>query len=318
MLRLDQAAGRRARRPRRERRSRKARRFRKPRRPPRQLHPFGLEGSYGRQLVAIARRARVLVDQIVVPELERIQELAGIRADALPWIGALDRLFRTVRARMAEELSEENLERLAGGVALETSAFNRAEMTRQLRASIGVDIFLADPTLTATVAEFTTRNVALIKSIPEQYFGSVEKVIRTGFRKGQRAEQLRGQIADRFGVSERRAQFIARDQISKINGQLTEERQTELGLAEYIWRTSQDERVRETHRELEGTTQKWSEPPVVSDDGRREHPGGDFQCRCTAEPKIPGVAAIKTSPRDVPRDPELVAAARRRRARRAR
>jgi SPP1 gp7 family putative phage head morphogenesis protein len=314
--------------------------------------PDRQESAYRRELIAIARRARALVREVVLPELKRIERLAGIRDDALPdaimqaladgsatattlpggdislrgrvrtdappWVGILDRLFRTVRARMAEELDPEFLERLAGNAAGEISDFNKAEMTRQLRRSVGVDIFLADPTLAATVAEFTTTNVALIKSIPAQYFGSVEKVIKTGFRKGRRAASIAPEIAARFGVSERRARFIARDQVAKINGQLTEDRQTELGLTEYIWRTSQDERVRETHRDLEGTTQKWSDPPVVSDDGRREHPGGDFNCRCTAEPKIPGVAAIKTSPRDVPRDPELVARLRTRQRRRAR
>lgn len=285
MIHLDQAPARR-RRPRRTRRARvtrRPRRFRKPRRPGRQLLPDRQETAYRRELIAIARRARALVREIVLPELKRIERLAGVRDDAVrtdapPWVGILASLFDSVRNRMARELDPEFLERLAGNAAGEISDFNKAEMTRQLRRSVGVDIFLADPTLAATVAEFTTTNVALIKSIPAQYFGSVEKVIRTGFRKGRRAASIAPEIAQRFGVSERRARFIARDQVAKINGQLTEDRQTELGLTEYIWRTSQDERVREIHRELEGTTQKWSDPPVVSDGGRREHPGGDFQC----------------------------------------
>lgn len=309
--------------------------------------PDRQETAYRRELIAIARRAQALVREIVIPELERIERLAGIvedslpgaiiqaladgsatattlpggnialrgrvRTDAPPWIGVLASLFDSVRNRMERDLKPEFLERLAGNAAGEISDFNKAEMTRQLRRSVGVDIFLADPTLAATVAEFTKVNVALIKSIPAQYFGAVEKVIKAGFRKGRRAASIAPEIAQRFGVSERRARFIARDQVAKINGQLTEERQTELGIDGYMWRTSQDERVREIHRDLEGSRQKWNAPPVVSEDGRREHPGGDFQCRCTAEPIIPGVAAIKTSPADVPRDPELVAAARRRR-----
>ncbi len=241
------------------------------------MHPFRLEKSYGEQLVTIARRARDLVEEIVVPELGRVERAAGIRGDALPWVGILAGLFLTVRNRMAEELDPEFLDRLAGNAAIETSDFNKEEMTRQLRATIGVDIFLTDPSLVETVAAFTKVNVALIKTIPANYFGQIEDIIRTNLRAGRRAEQFRGELEARFGVTERRAQFIARDQISKINGQLTESRQTDLGLDEYIWRTSRDERVRESHRDLEGTIQKWGEPPVVSDDGRREHPGGDFQ-----------------------------------------
>jgi SPP1 gp7 family putative phage head morphogenesis protein len=244
-------------------------------------------------LVKIARRGQELIDEIVVPELPRLERLALERADAgrldaPPWLGVLAELFETIRARMARLIAPEFLERLSGAAVGEVSEFNKAEMTRQMRAAIGVDIFLADPTLAETVAGFVETNAALIKSIPEQLFEKVEKVIRRGFRKGQRAEQLAPEIARQFGVSDRRARFIARDQIAKLNGQLTRERQTELGLGEYIWRTSLDERVRPSHARLEGTTQSWNDPPET-DGGRQVHPGEDYNCRCTAEPVIPGI-----------------------------
>jgi SPP1 gp7 family putative phage head morphogenesis protein len=215
---------------------------------------------------------------------------------------------------MAEELDPEFLERLATGAVVETSEFNKAEMTRQLRAAVGVDIFLADPGLLDLVRGFVANNVALIRTIPHQLFEQVEEIVRDGIRKGRRASAIAPTIAERFGVSRRRAQFIARDQIAKANGQLTQIRQTELGIQSYIWRTSRDERVRESHRELEGTEHRWDDPPTTSE-GRTVHPGEDFQCRCTAEPVIPGVETIKTSPKDVPRDPELVRRWQRRRRR---
>ncbi len=64
-----------------------------------------------------------------------------------------------------------------------------------------------------------------------------------------------------------------------IDGDLTRERQRGMGLKRYTWRTSQDERVRESHRIKEGKEFDWTKPPA--DTG---HPGQDFQCRCTAEP----------------------------------
>jgi uncharacterized protein with gpF-like domain len=78
---------------------------------------------------------------------------------------------------------------------------------------------------------------------------------------------------------------------------LTQLRQTELGVSKYIWRTSRDERVRESHRAMEGRTAVWDDPAVYLDDegdrhprsgigGVELHPGEDFQCRCFAEPVL--------------------------------
>mgnify|MGYP000210898992 CR=1 FL=1 len=72
----------------------------------------------------------------------------------------------------------------------------------------------------------------------------------------------------------------------QLNGQITEERQTQAGIEEYVWSTSNDEKVRETHEELDGTTQRWDDPPVSEKNGDRNHPGGSYQCRCVAVPVL--------------------------------
>jgi SPP1 gp7 family putative phage head morphogenesis protein len=113
----------------------------------------------------------------------------------------------------------------------------------------------------------------------------IEKLLERG--EGLSVEVLRERIEERFGVTESKADLLARDQTLKLNGQLTERLQVSAGIEEYFWTTSGDERVRESHAALDGTRQRWDEPPVVSDDGRSEHPGGDYQCRCTAFPVLP-------------------------------
>lgn len=54
----------------------------------------------------------------------------------------------------------------------------------------------------------------------------------------------------------------------------------------YVWTTQQDERVRQLHRELEGTRQLWSDPPVCGTDGFRGHPGDAGGCRCSPYPLL--------------------------------
>ena len=94
------------------------------------------------------------------------------------------------------------------------------------------------------------------------------------------AEEIAGELEDSYGVSARRAALIARDQIGKLNGEIARERQTELGIRRYKWRSSSDERVRPEHADRDGQIFEWSDPPP---DG---HPGQPVQCRCWAEPLI--------------------------------
>ena len=56
-------------------------------------------------------------------------------------------------------------------------------------------------------------------------------------------------------------------------------------MEEYVWSTSQDSRVRDSHRRLNRKKFRWDDPPVVDPKtGRRCHPGEDYGCRCVALP----------------------------------
>ena len=57
------------------------------------------------------------------------------------------------------------------------------------------------------------------------------------------------------------------------------------GFEYYVWTTRKDNKVRPDHARLEGRICNWSDPPVVDlRSGRRAHPSGDYNCRCTAAP----------------------------------
>lgn len=149
----------------------------------------------------------------------------------------------------------------------------------------------------AAIENFRKYNVGLIKSLAGKQLEEIRDILQTAEAEALRVETLRGILEDRFDVTKSKADLLARDQVLKLNGQLTQDRQTRAGVTKYIWTTSRDERVRGkpdglyppekskgNHYQLDGTVQSWLSPPVVSEDGRREHPGGDYQCRCTAFP----------------------------------
>jgi SPP1 gp7 family putative phage head morphogenesis protein len=136
-------------------------------------------------------------------------------------------------------------------------------------------------------AGFIERNTELIQ-MEERLRKEVRAIIERPIAEGVRVEEIRAELEERMGITRRRAELIARDQTLKTYGQIQEARQTDAGIEEYTWSTSDDERVRESHKLLDGTTQRWDSPPVVDPrTGRREHPGGDFQCRCASIPILP-------------------------------
>lgn len=152
----------------------------------------------------------------------------------------------------------------------------------------------ANPKQLRRMAEgFRKRNIDLITSIDVESFSQLEKDLRAALSKGTRVETLAKMLEDRYvnPVDTKgrpvniaaRSRLIARDQVLKHNGQLTKALQTDAGIDRYVWRASNDERVRDEHAALDGLVFQWSDPP------RPGHPGEDYQCRCHAEPVIPGV-----------------------------
>jgi SPP1 gp7 family putative phage head morphogenesis protein len=140
------------------------------------------------------------------------------------------------------------------------------------------------PGLAKVIATARASNVNLITSASSQFLRQVRDVLDE--HEGQPAETISAALQERVGVSKSRGQLIARDQTLKLNAQITQHRQRAAGIVSYRWSTSHDERVRESHRALDGQVFSWDDPPETTDDGDSNHPGEDFQCRCVAIPIV--------------------------------
>lgn len=78
-------------------------------------------------------------------------------------------------------------------------------------------------------------NVALIRSIQQDYHKDVEGIVTRSFVKGRDLATMADEIKARGGVSTRRAAFIARDQSNKATAQMNSARQKDLGLVWAVW-----------------------------------------------------------------------------------
>jgi SPP1 gp7 family putative phage head morphogenesis protein len=128
-------------------------------------------------------------------------------------------------------------------------------------------------------------NVKLITRASQTFLDQVREVLES--TEGMTADEVRDALEERVQVSRSRAQLVARDQTLKLNSQVAQHRMRAAGVNEYIWSTSGDERVRPIHAELEGQRFSWDSPPVTSEQGDRNNPGEDYQCRCIAIPFVP-------------------------------
>ena len=157
---------------------------------------------------------------------------------------------------------------------------NKRSFYKAMESAVGVDLgsIVQNEGLEDILVATTRENVSLIKSIPEEYFKKIETAVFTGTTQGSTAGSMISQIRKINGDNAKRAKLIARDQSSKLNSALSQQRQQNLGIEEYIWRTSGDERVREDHKRNNGKIFRWDSPPK-----KTGHPGQDIQCRCVAQ-----------------------------------
>lgn len=257
---------------------------------PRQQPHTRIAEAYLARLRPLLGFIRKLVHERLTPRLAQFVLPEALRTDASE--DGLSTLLDEMATEVAEEFPSRDLVALTEPIARQTSSFQREQLNRQLRSQIGTDPFLAEPHLEARVRAFTQENVALIKSIPSEFFGDLEKTLARDIADGARAGQLAESIEEELGVTEDRAALIARDQVGKFYGDLNEARQTELGIESYVWRTADDERVRgnpegkypkadPSHYDRNGQEFQWDDPP---EDG---NPGEPVNCRCYAEPVIP-------------------------------
>jgi SPP1 gp7 family putative phage head morphogenesis protein len=79
-------------------------------------------------------------------------------------------------------------------------------------------------------------------------------------------------------MSKRRAQLIARNATLQYSGARTRHHQTSAGIKKYRWQTSQDERVRNSHRDRNNKVYSW--------DGPGPHPRSEVNCRCDVVPVL--------------------------------
>lgn len=263
----------------------------KPKPWPRPRYPYTEEVVYYRRLRYFVELVQYIIERDIVPALPGLLDEVGPtrRLDAA---GDIDEAFDAAAAAAARALPEKTIEAAAKSTALRVSEWSADQFQRQVQRVVNINLYDDTSGLAQHLDLFVSDNVKLIKSLAFGQLEDVKGVVTRGARAGLHHTEVAKQIQQQFGVTRNRAALIATDQIGKLNGELNQLRQTNLGVRRYRWSTSQDQRVRDGHRLLEGTIQLWAKPPVVNPKtGERGHPGQPIRCRCSAIPIIDDVLA---------------------------
>lgn len=182
---------------------------------------------------------------------------------------------------LAAPLSEDDLRVIARSIDLYT--------TTQTLGVIGRVAAIDVSTAALTVAEeaWTLNQSRLLTQLAADEFADLEKSIFDAVVEGKTPRQVAKELEERLGISKRRLEFIVENEVENLNAAITQKRQTDLGIDSYKWSSSGDQRVRPTHRALDGTVHRWDDPPDIPGEGRL-HPGQPIRCRCVAQAVVDG------------------------------
>lgn len=164
--------------------------------------------------------------------------------------------------------------------------WQRKRFAQTVRAGFDIDIFpyLSGQDVEDEIAAAIERFTSLIRGLSADAERRVGETVWREYLKQTPRREVGKLLSEQLQVGRTRANLIAKDQTLKLSAQLNQERQEQVGITQYVWRTAEDERVRPTHAERNGEVYEW-------DDVSQIKPGEEINCRCTAQAYLEPSAA---------------------------
>lgn len=146
--------------------------------------------------------------------------------------------------------------------------------------------------LGSAVSALIRQNATYIQSVPADVARQMTEHVMSRTFEGVRASDIAKELQAKFeDISDVKANLIARTETAKTATALTQARSELMGIRWYEWRTSEDQRVRSSHKHMDHVLIAWEDPPSPEEldrDGNvgRYHAGGIWNCRCYARPLV--------------------------------
>lgn len=217
-------------------------------------------------------QARLLLYRLLSSKLSVVEKRI-IEADPSSW----DRLIFMLEQALSNETELKADQPVLAQAFSSIDRVTKEGLQKQVVRLTGKSLWLGIPA-TGLLESFIAEHTQLIKSVQREHLDKISLVVKRGIRDGRLGKDIAKEIHQQTNISKRRSLLIARNAPLQYSGALTKHHQTSAGIKSYRWQTSQDERVRDAHKKLDGQVRSWDSPGP--------HPRSEVNCRCDAVPVI--------------------------------
>ena len=268
-------------------------------------YPHGVEMKYFRQLKGFFKPLTDYVNKYINEHLEPLLrgDSADLHLDTIPGLSFRNMIYNLENwlsiympdiSDLPEDSNNNVILTALGKTADEAKVFGDKEFQKIIEKGIHVNVSTTSPWWDDMKSSWAENNYTLITSNAKKYVEQINVLTEQAIVNGLSPKKLKEEIMKATeGLSEKHCKLLARDQMGKLNGNITEAQMQEIGLDLYVWSTAYDDRVRDSHALMEGLLCRWDDASVCSYDNGKTwvarpsgavdlHPGQDIQCRCVA------------------------------------
>lgn len=213
----------------------------------------------------------------------------AIAQDAASPASQLDKAMRKLAEQWGKNFDQMS-EQIAKAFAKKTMSHNSAAFQEALRKAGFSVKFRPTKRVNDALEAQMMDNVNLIKSIPQKYLDDVHGHVMRSVSQGRSLKQLTQDLQESYGISKRRAAFIARDQNNKATAIIHKTQQEDAGITRARWvHTSASKHPRPEHAKwgAEKATYDIKEGMWSEVSGKFIWPGTEPNCGCTSMSVIP-------------------------------
>lgn len=250
---------------------------------------LALEIEFRKKLDRIIREMAGSVEYWLAAKYRQNEpKVVSIAEDDNP-AAALRKAIRLLSKRWQKNFDEIAVE-LAKYFAKGAAARSDSQLRSILRKG-GITVrFVMTPAMRDILGATVNANVALIKSIPGEYFTQIEGIVMRSVQAGRDLGGLTKDLERQFGVTRRRAAIIARTQNNLATASLDRCRRLELGITEAVWMHSAGgKQPRKRHVAFSGKKFDIRVGAPIGDKGQNVMPGEEINCRCVSRPVLPSL-----------------------------
>lgn len=202
---------------------------------------------------------------------------------------AFEQTIKSINAKLAKVSPEQIAGQIKIEPILDDMMFDLNEKIDDAVKGITVTPKLDEHMVSELKQQYQQDMERYIKDFTEKEILEMRGQLQEMIFEGKRPANFTDYIQKRYQVGVKKAKFLARQETRLMLTKYKKEKYKSIGARKYVWQIvsgSPKNRVRTMHKNLDGTLQDWDNPPITDKNGNRNHPGEDYNCRCTARAVI--------------------------------